>query len=123
MNDMHNRGSGLAKTSLIFALLALIVPIVVVAGMMVAMASHPKSTLSQVLMGLVLPVAYIFAPACGVVAATCGHLARRRLDINPFPQKDRLAVAGMSIGYAVVFQSLAGQLVQRVLLPLLSGGM
>jgi uncharacterized membrane protein YjfL (UPF0719 family) len=111
MIEITNRGNAAATASLTIALVALLAP-AIQSPLLMAIMVHTNRPLPGG--DVLLSVLFVLPPVCGVVAAICGHIARRRIDINQFPQKSAMALAGLIIGYAVIVQSLSSQIVARL---------
>ena len=111
MIEMTDRGSVPAIASLAIALVALLAPPIISPLLLATMVHTHRPLLGG---DVLLSMLFVLPPVFGVVAAICGHIARHRIDINRFPQKSAIALAGLIIGYAVIVQSLSGQIVARL---------
>lgn len=111
MNERRNTGSNLAKASLCCGLTALFAPPILSVILMGAIA---RASARVPFSDMVILTLFALPSACGAVAAICGHMARRRLDVTTSPQKSAIALAGLLIGYSVIVNSISAQIASRL---------
>lgn len=64
---------------------------------------------------------HLLKPIGGLVAVLCGHIARRRLDIQLSPQKRAIALAGLIIGYALIIATFFDAIFARLVTNTMKG--